>query len=150
MMDIQSSNVIYCTLHHFHPALIIPPLPSLIPSIHQPWTWRLMRVLYWCSGQLHSTDSHPICTHIQHTLKLLLYFHTEKPSTHPSVTGQTPKCAASGAMDRRDWDHRTCKLKRTYICKWYPSCWSVFAVLTICVTPTGPGRLYMKVLRHSF
>ena len=33
-------------------------------------------------------------------------------TTHPSVTGQTPKCAASGALDRRDWNHRrpTCFL----------------------------------------
>ena len=27
-------------------------------------------------------------------------------TSHPSVTGQTPKCAASGALDGRDWNHR--------------------------------------------
>ena len=36
-------------------------------------------------------------------------------TTHPSVTGQTPKCAASGALDRRDWNHRRLTLSTRHL-----------------------------------
>ena len=37
-------------------------------------------------------------------------------TTYHSVTGQTPKCAASGALDRRDWNHRRLICFQGHVC----------------------------------